>query len=264
MNGHEQYADLLALYALGALESLSDRADVESHLRSCVECQEELEKLRGDAALLALSVVGPAPPKAARQRLLAAIANEPKNRPVRERMVLGVLHRRWLTFAPIAAMLLVAVFSLLLWRNNARLLRNLERTQAQLEQANQQLRDAQQLVALLKSPDTMHVTLVSAAEPRPQPQAHTSYGAKMGRLLLRASNMEPLPPNKVYELWLLPVGGAAPIPAGTFKPDAKGKAVMDHSMETAGIEAKGFAITIEPEGGSQTPTMPIKMIGEGI
>lgn len=263
MNGHEQYADLLALYALGALEGAGDRADLESHLRSCVECQAEVEKLRGDAVLLALSVVGPAPPQAARQRLLAAIAKEPKKRPARERMVLGVLHRRWLTFAPIAATLLVAVFGLLLWRNNARLLRNLERTHAQLEQANQQLHDAQQLVALLKSPDTMHITLVAAKTP-PQPQAKTIYGPKMGRLLLMANNLETLPPDKVYELWLLPASGAAPIPAGTFKPDAKGKAMMDHSMETAGIEAKGFAITVEPEGGSQTPTMPIKMMGEGI
>lgn len=263
MSGHEQYADLLALYALGALESASDRADLEAHLRSCLECQGELEKLRGDAALLALSVVGPAPPQAARQRLLAAIANEPRKRPVRERMVLGVLHRRWLTFAPIAATLLVAVFSLLLWRSNARLLRHLERTQAQLEQANQQLHDAQQLVALLKSPDSVHVTLVSMNTP-PQPQVKTIYGPKMGRLLLMANNLEPLPANKVYELWLLPTSGPAPIPAGTFKPDAKGKAMMDHSMETAGIAAKGFAITIEPEGGSQTPTMPIKMMGEGL
>ena len=262
MSGHEQYADLLALYALGALESAPDRADLESHLRSCVECQGELEKLRGDAALLALSAVGPAPPKAARQRLLTAIANEPKKRPVRERMVLGVLHRRWLTFAPIAAALLVAVFSLLLWRSNARLLKNLERTQAQLEQANQQLRDAQQLVALLKSPDTVHITLVSATPP--QPQVKTMYGPKMGRLLLMANNLEPLQANKVYELWLLPASGAPPMPAGTFKPDVKGQAMMDHSMETAGVEAKGFAITIEPEGGSQTPTMPIKMIGEGL
>jgi anti-sigma-K factor RskA len=30
-------------------------------------------------------------------------------------------------------------------------------------------------------------------------------------------------------------------------------------MKTAGISAKGFALTIEPAGGSQTPTMPIVM-----
>jgi anti-sigma-K factor RskA len=31
----------------------------------------------------------------------------------------------------------------------------------------------------------------------------------------------------------------------------------------AGVEAKAFAITIEPEGGSTTPTMPIVLMGAG-
>lgn len=263
MNDHAQYAEMLALYAVGALQDALERADLEAHLRSCLECQAELDALRGDAALLALSVTGPAPPQAARQRLLAAIANEPRKRPVRERMVLGVLRQRWLTFAPIAATLLLAVFSLLLWRSNARLQNKLERAQAQLEENNRELRGAQQLVALLKSPDTVHIALVATNTP-PQPHATTIYGPKMGRLILMAHNIEPLPLNKVYELWLLPASGAAPMPAGTFKPNEKGEVMMDHSMEASGIEAKGFAITIEPEGGSQTPTMPIKMVGEGI
>jgi anti-sigma-K factor RskA len=29
------------------------------------------------------------------------------------------------------------------------------------------------------------------------------------------------------------------------------------------VEAKAFAITVEPESGSSTPTMPILMIGAG-
>jgi anti-sigma-K factor RskA len=31
----------------------------------------------------------------------------------------------------------------------------------------------------------------------------------------------------------------------------------------AGVEAKAFAITVEPEQGSSTPTMPIVMMGAG-
>jgi anti-sigma-K factor RskA len=34
--------------------------------------------------------------------------------------------------------------------------------------------------------------------------------------------------------------------------------MMFHKM-SSGIAAKGFAVTIEPPGGSQTPTMPIVM-----
>ena len=105
------------------------------------------------------------------------------------------------------------------------------------------------------------MTLVSMPEqPRaPQPQIKMIYQPKKGGLLLMANNIEPLPPNKVYELWLLPANGGTPMPAGTFKPDTSGNAMMNHPM-AAGMEAKAFAVTIEPEGGSQTPTMPIKMM----
>lgn len=263
MSGHEQYAEMLALYALGVLDKTTECADLETHLRSCERCRAELEAMRGDTALLALSAVGPAPPQAARQRLLAALADEPqKRRAYREGIVLGVLRRRWLTFAPIAAALLLVIFSLLLWRTNARLQSRLERTQADLDQTKQELRDEQELVKLFNAPDTVRVTLVAAKASR-QPKAKTLYGPKMGHIVMSADNMEPLPPDKVYELWLLPMSGAAPMPAGTFKPNPKGHAMMDHWMESAGTAAKGFAITVEPEGGSQTPTEPIMMSGTG-
>ncbi len=55
--GHEQYAEDLALYAVGALEAGSC-AQLELHLQECPACRRELETLRGDAAVLALSVSG--------------------------------------------------------------------------------------------------------------------------------------------------------------------------------------------------------------
>lgn len=262
MKDHSQYAELLALYALDALNESEERLELEAHLRSCAECRNELAALRGDVALLALSAVGPAPPQGARQRLMAAISNEPRSRPVEQRVVVGVLRPSWLRFAPVMAALLLAVFSLLMWRSNSRLLSRLEKTQAELEQERSQRNDLQAVVDLLKGPDTMHVTLVST-KVQPQPQVKTMYSPRMGRLLLVASSLEALPPEKVYELWLLPANGGAPMPAGIFKPNAKGNAMMDHPMAQSGIEAKGFAITIEPEAGRDTPTLPIRMVGTG-
>lgn len=261
MNGHAQYAEMLALYALGALEA-AEESELCTHLRSCTECQSELAALRGDAALLALSAVGPAPPQRARQRLLAAISNEPRRQPARQRLILGTLRPRWLSFAPIAAALILAIFSLMLWRLDARLQRRLDRTQAELQEVQDQLRKTEGLVALLHSPDSMHLTLVKVQTP-PQPQIKAVYSPKMGRLLLMASGLDPIPESRAYELWLLPANGSAPMPCGMFKPNAKGDAMMDHSLSEAGIQAKGFAITIEPESGSEAPTSPIQMINAG-
>lgn len=268
MKDHSQYEELLALYALGALNEAEDCPELEEHLRTCAECQRELAALRGDAALLALSAVGPAPPQGARQRLMAAIGqqqaaaeSQARKRPAERRIILGVLRPGWLRFAPVAVALFLVVFSFLLWRSNLRMQARLEQAQAQLLEQDKKLRQAQEIAELL-GPNSMHVTLVSTAEPK-RPQVKTFYSPKMGRLMLVAGNMEPLPPNKAYELWLLPASGGAPMPAGTFKPNPTGDYVMHHWMTQPGIEAKGFAITIEPEGGRDTPTMPIKMIGTG-
>jgi anti-sigma-K factor RskA len=262
MKDHAQYAEMLALYAIGALDDAQDCPDLETHLRSCPECRQELALLRGDAALLALSAAGPAPPQNARQRLAAAISNQPRQRTVPRGVVIGVLRPRWLTFAPIAATLLLAVFSLMLWRTNSRLQAKLDQTQAQLQERGKELQQAQAIRDLLHSPDTMQVTLIAAKKP-PQPHVKTFYSPKMGRLMLVASNLERLPTNKAYELWLLPANGGAPMPCGMFSPNAKGDAMLDHSLSSSGVEAKGFAITVEPESGSAVPTPPIQMIGTG-
>jgi hypothetical protein len=53
-----------------------DRANLEEHLATCGACRLELEQLRGDGAMLALSVLGAKPPQRSRQRLLDAMAKE--------------------------------------------------------------------------------------------------------------------------------------------------------------------------------------------
>ena len=75
--------------------------------------------------------------------------------------------------------------------------------------------------------------------------------------------MRPLLPGKAYELWLIPMEGA-PMPAGMFKPDDKGNAMMmDHTM-SEGVTAKAFAVTLEDAAGSDKPTSPILIVGSGI
>lgn len=86
-----------------------------------------------------------------------------------------------------------------------------------------------------------------------------SYKSSWGYHFL-ASNLPPVPSQKAYELWLIPKQGA-PIPAGVFKPDTRGSAMVLNPPLTPGTEAKAFAITVEPEAGSTTPTMPIVMVG---
>ena len=61
MKTHEQVVDDLALYALEELTG-SDRQELEQHLETCAACRREVQFLRSDLSLLALSSAGPRPP----------------------------------------------------------------------------------------------------------------------------------------------------------------------------------------------------------
>lgn len=62
--------------------------------------------------------------------------------------------------------------------------------------------------------------------------------------------MTPPPSGQVYQLWM--ITGDQITPGPTFTPDAEGKATVQVGGDAAGTGT--MAITMEPDGGSQTPT----------
>jgi len=253
MTAHEQFAEDLALYALGSLEGEAAVA-LDLHLEECAACRQELARLQGDMALLALTTSGPAPPQRARQRLLKAIGHEPRS------LRTVFMRRRWWTLAPVFASLVLAIFAILLWRENARQRDRIEALRADAARNQGTFEEAKHLLALLTDPSAMHVTLV-AAQSKPQPAGKAIYLPGNGALVFMASNLAPLAPQKTYELWLVPMHGDKPMPAGMFKPDPNGNAMVMMPPMSPGVEARTFAVTIEPEGGSVAPTMPPVLVG---
>jgi len=261
MTAHEQFADDLARYALGELAG-EERAALERHLEACTACRRELEALRGDLALLAVSAAGAAPPQRARVRLLQAAAREPRGRRFPAR-------RPFWAWAPAAAVVVLAVLSLALWMEN-RSLRNriatvegqLGTAQAESARVQADYRHIKEVLDMFSSPNLVRVTLVPG-QARPQPSGRAIYDPRSGHLIFLASNLAPVPPRKMYELWLIPKNGHPPMPAGMFQPDATGSAMVMLPPLPAGVEAKAFGVTLEPETGSATPTMPLVMAGAG-
>ncbi len=256
MNEHEQYAEDLALYALDALEG-EERAKLAQHLATCASCRLELEQLRGDTALLALSAAGPRPPQRSRQRLLDAVAREPRT-VIAQQTVSRAGLWGWLGWAAAAA---VIVFALSLWRENLTLRSTLASASSEAAENARQLQELRKIAAPIIQPEAQRVTLV-AAKTQPQPQGKAFYLKNRNSLVFLANNMPPLPPQKAYELWLIPTSGD-PIPAGVFKPDSHGSATVVNPPLPPGAEAKAFAITVENEAGSPKPTSPVLMMGTG-
>lgn len=259
MSVHEQFAEDLALYALGCLEG-DERTSLEKHLEECAGCRRELEQLRGDAALLALSASGPRPPTRAQARLMEAIAKEPhgEQASASSRSSSAKWWAIWGWAAAVAMIVVVAA----VWNQNAKLKSSVAELHGLSDQQRFALEQARHVVDTLTAQDVQRVDVMQVGAKQPPPQGKAIYSRQNNGLIFVASNLRPLPAEKAYELWIIPATGA-PIPAGVFKPDARGGAVVVNPPIPAGVEAKAFAITIEPEAGSTAPTMPIVMQGAG-
>lgn len=136
---------------------------------------------------------------------------------------------------------------------------------AALARANSSLDEAEATLHTLTDAGAMQVSLhvpPATGTPPVEPEGHAAYNAQSGALVFIADHLTPLPQGKTYELWLLPPDkNAAPVPAGMFKPDARGVASVMMPDIPKGQPALGFGVTIEDDGGSQKPTLPIVMMG---
>jgi hypothetical protein len=238
---HEEMADLYELFVLGVLEP-EEATEMESHLaRHCPECQAGMRRAWALSALVGGTFPERVdPPKRLRRRVLASVGAEPKG----GRLWLGAL-------AALTACLLVGV--IVLGLESERRAQELADVRTQLRQRTGDLTKLQTAMRILDEPETEQVVF-GKGQPVP-PRGRIFVNSQRGVLLL-ASHLPAAPSGKLYELWLLPKTGA-PIPAGLFQADDQGNAfyLRNEPVDLAGTKA--LAVTLEPQAGSTTPTMPI-------
>jgi anti-sigma-K factor RskA len=261
LSTHEQFADNLALYALDELSG-TERQELEQHLETCAACRRELQALRGDLGLLGLSSAGAQPPARSKERLMRAIAEEPRGVSVPSPSPASVPQRSfWSSLIPALAALCLLLVAVGLWHRNGQLKDQMAELAGRNQDQTTQLSQLHEEMALLTAPDAVHVSL-NPEKAVKQPSGTAIYSPTKKRMMFMASNLAPAPEGKAYELWIIPAKGA-PVAAGVFKPDEHGNAIMmDHPMPE-GVEAKAFAITLENESGSDKPTSPILLMGAG-
>jgi predicted anti-sigma-YlaC factor YlaD len=278
--------DDLYLFALQLLPE-AEMQGVAMHLKDCPPCRAQVAEAQGDMAIHAVSTPMKTPPSQARERLLHQVAKEkkmvavsrpeppaepalyPRNSQLFQMEAPERDPRRGMGFAgwagwAVAAGLLVA--GGLQFQQRQKLQIDLNAESAKLEQTTQSSASAEQVMQTLNDPSAMQVSLhipqTKGAPVKLDPEGHATYVPGKASLVFVASHLDPLQPAKTYELWLLPVEvGAAPIPAGLFKPDANGNASVVMPTLPPGVAAKGFGVTVENEGGSQKPTAPIVLAG---
>jgi anti-sigma-K factor RskA len=266
MKSHPQYEEDIELYELGVLDG-GDKAELEAHLADCPECRAKLEAARSRLALFALAAPDSEPSPAALEHILETFRVQgPRRRgkapavPARG----GFWTPGW-AWAWAAVCLALIVAAAWLARENGRLAKQvaeLEVTHKELEASSQELKAAaaraQAVLDVLNGPQTVRVELSPDAA-HPVPHGKAFYNRDRG-LLFYTANLNPLPSDKTYELWLIPTEGK-PVDVGIFNTDPQGNGQVILPPLPQGLTAKAFAVTVEPAGGVPAPTGAMVLVG---
>jgi Anti-sigma-K factor rskA/Putative zinc-finger len=292
---HEDYKQLLALEAGGALDP-EERARLEEHLPSCAGCREELREMSDAAASLLYTVAPVQPSPELRAGILARVravdpsevvaplkAVDPSEvngrapAPATPRDLRTLLRglslwqllawRPALGFGAAAfalAVVLLGLMSLTLWNRSralsaevASLSNRLREVQGEINGQREQLAGARDVEELLSSPG-VRVAELSGKTPAPQAHAALAYDLSTGRAVVVATGLPPCPEGHAYQLWL--IADNKPLPGGTFKTDAQGRARMSDRLPP-NHTAPTFAVTLEREGGVPAPQGDIFLLG---
>lgn len=258
----DRWLELAPLHALGALDG-EDRSGFEAHLPGCLVCSAELRAHEAIVGLVPLALLPVRPALALRQRILthqepSAVATFPP--------------KPWAARLAVAAALLLGIGLLVVraQRDAARVeaadarraaaeaRAEASRVAAELFVTRRDLGEALAFRALVQRPESRVTTLAGLA-PAPKARARVIFDPTTREAVLVASGLDPAPEGKTYEAWVIASG--APVPAGVFRPDAEGRAVLRLPVVDATATARTFAVTLEPEGGMPAPTGPMVLAG---
>ena len=244
---------VLELYAMGAL-SASEMKEVERMCASHPEVSEELlrvqEALEGYASAYARR-----PRPEAREKLMTKIKSSSRKGKVIDFRNPHELTYKYLIAACIASLIIstfASVFFYQKWSEaedryvavvNERnvMAQNLNVVKYEFEKINNDL-------AIMRDPAITTVTL-NAADSTKYYMAHVFWNKYTRQTYIDVSELPKPPDDKQYQLWAL-VGGV-PVDAGVFEMTAGGGMQKVKPVFNADL----WAVTLEPKGGSASPTM---------
>jgi hypothetical protein len=229
----QDFHDDFEFYAMGLLEP-AEKEEMAAHLRTgCTTCEARLRDALAVNTLVMNMAPDVVPPARLKRRVMASIGVQP-------------MSWSWLSALAAACMLMVALWFSVQERSRSAELAQARRTLIDVSSQRDRLTQA---LSFLDDPATVPVSF-GKGRPLP-PHGNVFVHARLGVLLI-AANLPAAQAGKIYEMWVIPKGGA-PRPAGLFQSQG-GTAmhILSGPLDLSTIGA--IAVTLEPEAGSGAPT----------
>lgn len=298
---HEEYKELLALEAVGALGGEESRA-LGAHLATCAECRREAAQMLDAASSLAYSVAPVAPPAHLRARVLDAVRalkSEPEDiididdadeksdgdsrtfdggasRAASKYGTWQLLASRPpLMYGALAAALVLAVLavaSAMLWNRGSeyeaqviRLSEDANKSRAETarlsEEAEKARSEAESAREVREMLGAPGARLVHLAGTDAAPGARASMVFEPATGRALLLASALPPPPAGKAYQIWYIAGGPPQPGGTFTTDREGGSVIRDQAPAEGRKASLFVVTLEPAGGVKAPTGDKYLLG---
>lgn len=255
---------ILEAYALGQTTA-EEAAIVACVAKNNARVQEALAEISATLEALADQSATPPPPhiKAALQSRLSFEKPLPENnttktielpQPAAPQQHAANRSVFWKNLAIAASLLFVLSAGGYLYTNRqaAQNTARMERMEKALADNNAQLDYYRSKEGMLAQPD-MKLVMLQGVEKYPEARAMVMWNAKTKDVHLDIISMPQTPAGKQYQLWAMIDG--QPMSVGMYNNDAPLQA-----LPITVKKAQAFAITLEPEGGVESPTMENLMV----
>ena len=255
----EQREELASLYALGLLDA-PEAAAFQREMADDPALAALVDELESVTVEIGKNVPHHEPPASLRAALLERIESR--------QAATASSALRWLPWALAASF---AIFSGVLWQEKS----SLENHIAALDLKRAELETRISTLEMEKSSLNVRVASLEQRDPLTEvqsvtlaPQQADVAGSQVVALwdekrqagLLKTANLPAPAADKVYQVWVITPQAPAPISAGVLTASADNTHSF-HPVKTVGTVA-AIAISIEPKGGSTSPTGPVILVGK--
>ncbi len=229
--------------------SPAERAEVVGYLVTYPALRQELNEIERSLEIYAMSASLPAP-----AGLKDRILHEIKDEIVPERTISGNEGKNKIGIWPAVAALFglgILLFGYLFWQKNNdlnRLEQDFNALRDTCRESTQQLTEQLQILQQLTYPDNK-ILPFQATPGFASTDLYLHHNSVTRRNFIQVRNLPQLTANQSFQLWSLKPN-QAPAPLDVFDPPANGLIEVRYVDGT-----ETYAITIEPRGGKDTPTL---------
>ncbi|MCK7590000.1 anti-sigma factor [Subsaxibacter sp. CAU 1640] len=246
---------ILELYVAGSLSEEENREIYKLMLKHPEILQEVLEI---EAAVIKLTA---ATSRGTKARIFALIKEKLQFNNNKQSKVVEISKPKynWFTYTGWAAAIILGIGLYWVLNQNQQLesdLKVAEKEQFSLEtqiaEAEADLEDSKELLNVLRAKDIITVPLGGQGN-FADTYAKVYWDKNSKQIYLDAKGLPAPPPGKVYQVWSLKLSPLTPVSLGTIDDFMQDE---NKIFEIENLnESEAFGITLEPTGGSETPTM---------